>query len=130
MKEAVTIPVIGNGDIRSPQDAAQMLTDTGCDGIMVGRGAQGNPWIFRQIVHYLETGELLPSPSMKERLAIILRHLDMVVEHKGEYIGIREMRKHAAWYTKGLPHSAELRHHFNQVETKEDFLKVINQLNH
>ncbi|MGI6091951.1 MAG: tRNA dihydrouridine synthase DusB [Veillonellaceae bacterium] len=128
VKEAVNIPVIGNGDIRSPQDAAKMLTETGCDGIMVGRGAQGNPWIFRQIVHYLNTGELLPPPTMNERLALILRHLDMVIEHKGEYIGIREMRKHAAWYTKGLPHSAELRHCFNQAETKESFLKIIDQL--
>ena len=129
VKDAVAIPVIGNGDIRSPQDAAKMLTEKGCDGIMIGRGAQGNPWLFHQIVYYLETGQLLPPPTMHERLALILRHLDMVIEHKGEYIGIREMRKHAAWYTKGLPHSAELRHCFNQAETKEGFLKVVEQLN-
>lgn len=128
VKQKISIPVIGNGDIRSPQDAAAMLTETGCDGIMIGRGAQGNPWLFRQIVHYLASGEILPPPSLAERIALILRHLDMLVEHKGQYIGIREMRRHAAWYTKGLPHSAELRHHFNQAETKEDFFKVINLL--
>lgn len=128
VKRAVSIPVIGNGDIRTPHDAMRMLTETGCDGIMVGRGAQGNPWVFRQIVEYLETGRLLPPPSMMERLTLLLRHFDMLVEHKGEYIGIREMRKHAAWYTKGLPHSAELRHSFNQAETMEDFFAVINQL--
>lgn len=125
VKKAVRIPVIGNGDIRTPQDAKRMLTETGCDGIMIGRGAQGNPWIFRQVAHYLATGEVLPSPGLKERIDMLLRHLDMLVEHKGEYIGIREMRSHAAWYTKGLPKSAELRLKFNQAINREDFIHIM-----
>ncbi|MDD4600852.1 MAG: tRNA dihydrouridine synthase DusB [Negativicutes bacterium] len=128
VKQVVKIPVIGNGDISSPQAAAAMLTQTGCDGIMVGRGAQGNPWLFRQIMLYLKNGTLLPPPSIAERLTLIVRHLDMLVEYKGEYVGIREMRRHAAWYTKGLPHSAELRHRFNQAECKQDFLTIVDQL--
>lgn len=128
VKRSVSIPVIGNGDIRLPHDAARMLTETNCDGIMVGRGSQGNPWIFRQIVHYLETGEMLPSPSMEERLDVIMRHLEMLVEHKGEYVAIREMRRHAAWYTKGLPHSAELRNRFNLAEKRSDFTAVLDEI--
>jgi len=128
VKSSVSIPVIGNGDIRTPQDAGRMLTETGCDGIMVGRGSQGNPWLFKQIIYYLSTGELLPPPSLSERLEILFRHLDMLVSCKGEYIGIREMRRHAAWYTKGLPHSAELRLSFNRAETKQDFVAILKDL--
>lgn len=126
VKESVSIPVNGNGDVRSPQDALRLLTETGCDGIMIGRGAQGNPWLFRQVIHYLATGQLLPGPTMAERFDMTLRHLEMLVVHKGEHIGIREMRRHAAWYTKGLPHSAELRLKFNQAETREDFIAILN----
>ncbi|MCX7780955.1 MAG: tRNA dihydrouridine synthase DusB [Negativicutes bacterium] len=128
VKASVCIPVIGNGDIRTPQDAVNMLTATGCDGIMIGRGAQGNPWIFRQVSRYLATGQVVPAPGIAERLEVLLRHLDMLVELKGEYIGIREMRRHAAWYTKGLPHSAELRLRFNQAQSREDFIRVLNIL--
>lgn len=126
VKNSVAIPVIGNGDIRTPQDAANMLAETGCDGIMIGRGAQGNPWIFRQIAAYLDTGSIVPPPGIQERIDVLLRHLEMLVALKGEYVGIREMRSHAAWYTKGLPRSAELRLRFNQAATKEDFIAILN----
>lgn len=128
VKDHVRVPVIGNGDIRTPQDAVQMLTETRCDGIMIGRGSQGNPWIFGQVAHYLKTGELLPGPSLAERMSVLFRHLDMLVDCKGEYIGTREMRRHAAWYTKGLPHSAELRLKFNQAQSRQDFAEILHQL--
>lgn len=117
IKEAVSIPVIGNGDVDSPIKAKAMLEQTGCDGVMVGRAARGNPWIFRELNHYFETGQLLPRPEWEEIKAMILRHAKMQTELKGEYTGIREMRKHVAWYTAGMPHSARLRRDVNQVET-------------
>ena len=117
VKEAVNIPVIGNGDVFSPQDAKNLLEHTGCDAIMVGRGAQGNPWIFKRILHYLQTGELLPEPTAEERVEKALRHSQMLIDYKGEYIGVREMRKHMAWYMKGLPGAAELRGKLNHAET-------------
>ena len=119
VKEAVSIPVIGNGDITCAKDAANMIEQTGCDGFMIARGAQGNPWIFRQILHYFETGEHLPKPPASEVAQMILRHARMMLEFKGEYIGIREIRKHAAWYTAGYPHGARLRVAINQVENYE-----------
>ena len=125
VKEAVSIPVIGNGDIFTPQAARQMLEETGCDGVMVARGAQGNPWIFREIDHYLETGELLPRPSAEEICHTILRHARMQVEMRGEFSGIREMRKHVAWYTAGLPHSAALRNEVNLIDDYEGLEKLI-----
>ncbi|MDO5416690.1 MAG: tRNA dihydrouridine synthase DusB [Lachnospiraceae bacterium] len=125
VKEAVKIPVIGNGDVFSPQDAKRMMEETGCDGIMVGRGAKGNPWIFSQINHYLETGELLPRPPVAEIKAMILRHGTLLAEYKGEKTAMREMRKHMAWYTAGLPHSAALRNEINLVETLEEMAQLL-----
>ena len=119
VKEAVKIPVIGNGDVTSPEAARQLMETTGCDGIMIGRGAQGNPWIFRQILHWMETGEEEPKPDLEEVKAMILRHARMLVEYKGAYTGIREMRKHVAWYTAGYPNSAKLRARVNEIESLE-----------
>ena len=120
VKEAVKIPVIGNGDIFAPEDGARMIEETGCDGIMVARGAKGNPWLFSRINHYLDTGELLPGPDRNDLRAMILRHSRMLVQYKGENRAIREMRGHVAWYTRGLPHSAALRNEINQVETLKE----------
>lgn len=120
VKEAVSIPVIGNGDILTAQDALNMKKRTNCDGFMIGRGAQGNPWIFHQIIHSLETGEELPKPSMEEVTEMLLRHARAQIAFKGEVVGIREMRKHAAWYTSGYKNSAKLRGRINEVENYED----------
>lgn len=117
VKEAVSIPVIGNGDIRTAEDVIAMERQTGCDGFMIARGAEGNPWIFRQILHYFETGEVLIKPSFAEVTEMLLRHAKMQMEFKGEYTGIREIRKHAAWYTAGYRNSSKLRGRINEVET-------------
>lgn len=127
VKEAVKIPVIGNGDIFGPKDARRMLETTGCDGVMVARGARGNPWLFRRINHYLDTGELLPEPDTMEICRMMLRHASLQVELKGEYIGMREMRKHIAWYTGGLPHSAALRRECNYIETFSELEALLQQ---
>ena len=125
VKEAVKIPVIGNGDVFTPEDAKRLFEETGCDGIMVGRGAKGNPWIFKRITHYLETGELLPGPTLMEVRDMILRHGKMLTEYKGEMIAMREMRSHMAWYTKGMRNSAALRCEINQVETLEGLAELL-----
>ncbi|MBD5088768.1 MAG: tRNA dihydrouridine synthase DusB [Clostridiales bacterium] len=120
VKEAVSIPVIGNGDIFVPEDAKRMLEETGCDGVMLARGVRGNPWLFRQTKTYLETGKILPKPPIEEVIETIMRHAQMQIAFKGDYIGMREMRKHVAWYTTGYPQSAKLRGKINEIENISD----------
>ena len=126
VKDSIKIPVIGNGDIVDEETAYQMFEKTGVDGIMIGRGSFGNPWIFRNIKHFLITGEKLPSPTNSERLNIIKEHIDLAVEEKGE-IAIKELRKHIAWYTKNLKNSSEFRNSINMIETKEQLIKTLNE---
>lgn len=128
VKEAVSIPVIGNGDIRRAEDVIAMEQQTGCDGFMIARGAEGNPWIFRQILHYFETGESLPKPSFAEVTEMLLRHAAMQMEFKGEYTGIREIRKHAAWYTAGYRNSSKLRGRINEVENFEQLQALFEEV--
>ncbi len=125
VKEAVKIPVIGNGDVDSPQKAKALLEETGCDGIMIGRASRGNPWIFRQIETYLQTGELAAKPELSQVRDMMLRHARMQSEYKGDYIGIREMRKHVSWYTAGYPHSAKLRAKINSVESLQELEELL-----
>ncbi len=125
VKEAVSVPVIGNGDVTSGETALAMRRQTGCDGVMIGRGAQGNPWIFRELVEYDRTGLLSPRPSREEIKAAMLRHARLQIEFKGDYLGIREMRKHAAWYTKGMEGAAKLRDAMNRVESYEELEELL-----
>ncbi len=127
VKDAVSVPVIGNGDIFEPEDAVRMMEETGCDGVMIARGAKGNPWIFGRTKGLMETGITPPKPSGGEIRDMILRHGRMLSECKGEKAGIREMRSHMAWYTSGLPNSASLRNDMNQAETYEDMEKLLKE---
>lgn len=128
VKNAVKIPVVGNGDIIDEESAKHMLGYTGCDGIMIGRGAEGNPWIFERVIHYLETGEKLPLPTAKMRADKMEEHLRLLVEFKGEYRGIQEARKHMAWYIKGTAGGARLKEIINKAKTLDDMLRVIENL--
>ncbi|MBQ1312108.1 MAG: tRNA dihydrouridine synthase DusB [Blautia sp.] len=128
VKSALSIPVIGNGDVVSPESAEAMMKETGCDAVMIGRAVRGNPWIFREILYYLETGKKPDRPSHSEVRSMILRHARLVIEQKGEYTGIREMRKHVAWYTAGMPHSAALRRDSNSLETYEELERLLEWL--
>jgi len=127
VKEAVSIPVFGNGDIFTPEDAKRMIDETGVDGVAIARGAKGNPWLIGRTVHYLETGELLPEPDMEERKRMILRHAELMVKYKSEYIAIPEMRKHLAWYTAGIPGSAKLRAGMNSLKTLDELKSFVNK---
>ncbi|MEG1870985.1 MAG: tRNA dihydrouridine synthase DusB [Peptostreptococcaceae bacterium] len=127
IKENINIPVIGNGDVFEVEDAINMINKTNCDAIMIGRGAQGNPWIFKRINHYMQTGEILPGPTSDEKINTALKHLKLAVEEHGEYIAVREMRKHIAWYLKGLRGSARLRDEINKIESSEE---VVNKLSY
>lgn len=127
VKEAVSIPVIGNGDVTSGEKALAMKEQTGCDGIMIGRGAEGNPWIFRELVEYDRTGVLPGRPSKEQIKETMLRHARLQIEFKGDYLGIREMRKHVAWYTKGMKGSAKLRDEINKVESYEELKQLLDE---
>lgn len=128
VKEAVSIPVIGNGDVTSAQKAIEMRDYTGCDGVMIARGAQGNPWIFSELVNYEENGVLPERPDINELKEMMLRHARLQIKYKGDYLGIREMRKHVSWYTKGLHGSAKLRETINSVESYEELENVLTSL--
>ncbi len=128
VKAAVSIPVIGNGDVDSPERALQMLVQTGCDGVMIGRAAQGNPWIFRETAGYLENGIAASRPTNAEKREMVLRHAALQLQYKGEYIGVREMRRHLAWYTAGMPNSARFRRTINEMETMEQLRESVEHI--
>ena len=128
VKEAVSIPVIGNGDILTAEDVIRMEKETGCDGFMIARGAEGNPWIFKQILHYFETGERLEKPDFQEVVDMVLRHARLQIEFKGEYTGMREMRKHAAWYTAGYKNSAKLRAKVCEIENYDQLKALFDEV--
>lgn len=128
VKDAVKIPVIGNGDVTDTESAQAMLRSTGCDGVMIGRAAQGNPWIFREVTQYLETGTVPPRPGPEEVKELVRRHAALQLQYKGEYTAVREMRKHLAWYTAGYPHSARFRQTINTMETMEELLAGLEEI--
>ena len=127
VKESVKIPVIGNGDVVDEESAYRMFETTGVDGIMIGRGSFGNPWVFRNIKYYLETGEKLPPPSNEEKLEVIKKHIKLAVEEKKEEVAVKELRKHISWYTKNLKNSSEFRAMMNKIESKDELVKAIEE---
>ena len=127
VKEAVSIPVIGNGDVCSPQDVLRMEQETGCDAVMIGRGVRGNPWLFEQIRAFRKSGKLPSKPKAEEVAEMVLRHAALQIQWKGEFVGIREMRKHVAWYTAGYPHSSRLRGRVNEIEEMDSLRRLMEE---
>lgn len=127
VKESVSIPVIGNGDIVTPQDAQEMLRQTGCDGVMIGRGAQGNPWIFKKVLAWLQKGEILPDPTPQEKIDTIIRHMNMLTELKGEHIAISEMRKHIAWYIKGMRNATYVKEKVFRTWDRAEIIQLLHE---
>ncbi len=125
VKQAVSIPVIGNGDVTGPKEAKQLLEETGCDAVMVGRGAQGNPWIFNRIIRYLDNGEIIPEPTAQQKIDTIIRHMNMLIEHKGERTGILEMRSHIAWYIKGMRDAAHTKQKIFKMNDKAEIISLL-----
>jgi nifR3 family TIM-barrel protein len=128
VKQSINIPLIGNGDVQSPQDAKRMLEETGCDGVMIGRAALGNPWMIYRTVHYLETGILMDEPTVREKMDVCILHLDRLIALKNENIAVREMRKHAAWYLKGVPGNGLVRNAINECNTRDELVGLLNGL--
>ncbi|MGX6446270.1 tRNA dihydrouridine synthase DusB [Neobacillus sp. K501] len=128
VKQAINIPLIGNGDVQTPQDAKRMLDETGCDGVMIGRAALGNPWMIYRTVQFLESGKLLGEPSVREKMDVCILHLDRLIALKDEYIAVREMRKHAAWYLKGVPGNGKFRNTINECNTRDQLVTLLNDM--
>ena len=127
IKQAINIPVIGNGDVFDVEDAVNMLEKTKCDAIMIGRGAQGNPWIFNRINHYMKTGEILPEPTLEEKITTAIRHMNLAVAEHGDYVAVREMRKHIGWYLKGLKNSAKYRDQINKITDYKEVIAMLEE---
>jgi nifR3 family TIM-barrel protein len=127
VKQAVKIPVIGNGDVFTPEHAVKMMNTTGCDGVMIGRGAQGNPWIFQRILHYINTKELLPYPTNEEKQHIIKEHYQMMIDQKGETTAVKEMRKHLAWYIKGMPGATRVRAEIIKLTSASEVMALVDE---
>ncbi len=128
VKQSIGIPLIGNGDVMTPQDAKRMLEETGCDGVMIGRAALGNPWMIYRTVKYLESGELMGEPTVREKIDVCILHLDRLISLKGENVAVREMRKHAAWYLKGIKGNAKVRNGINECNTRADLVTLLTAL--